>query len=120
MERQPIDATTVPDPATIQPPAAHEPPPGAETWDVRAEAVLRTVWDFCNRHVIALHAAGRLAEAAEVSELREQVHAVLRERPQPPSTPTLAAELNHPLTQLAEGSGLPERDDPASYMPSLP
>jgi hypothetical protein len=81
---------------------------------------LRDLWRFFNRKVIDLHAAGRLADAAELSDVREKVHGLLSERPQPSSMGTEIDHLHHPVTQLAEGSGLPASDDPDTYMPSLP
>ncbi len=121
MEGQQIEGTAVPDAATMLPgTAADQSQPGAESWDARAEACLRNLWHFFNRKVIDLHGEGRLTEAAELSDVREQVHALLRERPQPSTVPAESADLHHPLTQLAEGSGLPASDDPDTYMPSLP
>lgn len=112
MERRQSDGNAVPDEGTTA--------VGAESWESRAEECLRDTWRFFNRKVIDLHSAGRLNEAEELSEMREQVHALLRERPQQTTTTAEAADLQHPVTQLAEGSGLPASDDPESYMPSLP
>lgn len=121
MEGQQIDGTTEADAAALLPGAATDQShPDAASWDARAEVCLRNMWHFFNRKVIDLHGEGRLTEATELSEVREQVHALLRERPQPSSVPAEDADLHHPLTQLAEGSGLPASDDPDSYMPSLP
>ncbi len=120
MDRQLIDGTTVSDVATTPSNTADQSRLTDESWETRAEDCLRDLWHFFNRKVIDLHSASRMAEAAELSDVREQVHALLRERPQRISEPDKAADLQHPLSQLAEGSGLPESDDPDNYMPSLP
>jgi hypothetical protein len=120
MERRLTDETTVPMAATVGTNTADMSQPHEETWEARAEHCLRDLWRFLNRKVIDLHAAGRLADAAELSDVREQVHALLRERPQQPNGTDEADGLHHPITQLAEGSGLPTSDDPETYMPSLP
>lgn len=110
MERQLIGAATVSEATTTE----------DESWEMRAETCLREVWHFLNRKVIDLHRAGRLSEAAELSEVREQVHSLLRERPLPAQSSPQTHNLHHPLSQLAEGSGLPASDDPSQFMPSTP
>ena len=121
MERQQRDEMTVPEADTNLPhSAADHSQPDGESWESRAEHCLRDLWHFFNRRVIELHGEGRITEASDLSDVREQVHALLRERPQEASVPAQTADVHHPLTQLAEGSGLPESDDPANYMPSLP
>lgn len=119
MERQLIDESTIAEVALTQPNAADKSGSGADSWEYRAEDCLRDLWRFFNRKVIDLHNAGRMDEAAELSDVREQVHALLSERPQQ-NVATQGSHLNHPITQLAEGSGLPASDDPDSFMPSLP
>lgn len=120
MERRLIDETTVGGTVTVQSNAANPLQTDAESWEARAEDCLRDLWHFFNRKVIDLHGAGRLADAAELSEVREKVHALLSERPQSSNALVDTADLHHPVTQLAEGSGLPASDDPDTYMPSLP
>lgn len=116
---QTIDETAASD-ASIQSPNVDQTQRDAESWESRAEDCLRDLWRFLNRKVIDFHSTGQLAEAAELSDVREQVHSLLRERPQPITSTVEPADLHHPLTQLAEGSGLPASDDPNAYMPSLP
>ncbi len=119
MERRSIDETTLAEVVPTQPNAANESRSDTDSWEARAEDCLRDLWRFFNRKVIDLHNAGRMTEAAELSVVREQVHALLCERPQH-TTATPDSDLHHPVTQLAEGSGLPTSDDPNTYMPSLP
>jgi hypothetical protein len=120
MEHRTNAETSEQDSGAILPRPADQAHPADQGWETRAEACLRDMWSFFNRKVIALHDAGRQDEAAEMSDLREQVQALLYERPQRISALDAADQHAHPLTQLAEGSGLPASDDPDSFMPSLP